>query len=704
MHHVRALLVTLASACLPAGVWSTPVSHQRVELHVHLDGAIPPATLLRIAQRRQLRLPVVGIPRTVADVWTSLRSITPVWHWFDLVNNVIGGDVATLHEVAAEFVGQQAAAGVAYTEVRYDPVRVAYSNYSLTRITQEAAVAAIRAGLADGSQRHGVEVHQLLCAMRGQPAKACFDLVALAAKMRSGTVGGVVGIDLAGDEFHFNNSQGDVEACFAHAKGTLQLNTTVHAGEMAGPSDVATALGAMEADRIGHGYSATRDAALMAKLRARGTHLEACPGNHIQNLADVGAFQRQGLRFGLNTDDPAAYFGNVSLPKTEDIVRTQLGFTAQMVAKAYADARAAAFAPHAAAVVAAEAAAVTATEEAATENAAIAEDVKTAEYQVEAAEAAAAATMGYRIEYFEQRTDHFSFGAAAEASWKQRYLINDEHWVPGGPILFYTGNEGPITAFYGACGFMTDVLAPRLGALLLFAEMRFYGTSMPFGPSASHSADALRLLSTEQVLADYAALLRALKPTFNATGAPVVSFGGSYGGTLATLFRLKYPHVTVGALAASAPLGYYSPTFWPQRGVDEFTWFRTVVRVYSEARPRCYDALVRAVSSTHGAHARTSKCASPCPSCAPMFNSCAHTHPMCRRLASHVRLRPPRTHRCLRASRQPFNSAPPPRTLLPSRTGSQRHSSRSLRWTIQRSSAASPPRLSTPPVQQYAPN
>ena len=41
------------------------------------------------------------------------------------------------------------------------------------------------------------------------------------------------------------------------------------------------------------------------------------------------------------------------------------------------------------------------------------------------------------------------------------------------PVLADTGNEGPITAFYGACGFMTEVLAPKLGGLLLFAEQRF---------------------------------------------------------------------------------------------------------------------------------------------------------------------------------------------------------------------------------------
>ena len=57
-------------------------------------------------------------------------------------------------------------------------------------------------------------------------------------------------------------------------------------------------------------------------------------------------------------------------------------------------------------------------------------------------------------------------------------------------------------------------------------------------------------LSTENVLADYAALLISLRADLNATDCPVIAFGGSYGGTLTTLFRLKYPHVVAGGQVA----------------------------------------------------------------------------------------------------------------------------------------------------------
>ncbi|XP_024032462.1 lysosomal Pro-X carboxypeptidase-like, partial [Morus notabilis] len=64
----------------------------------------------------------------------------------------------------------------------------------------------------------------------------------------------------------------------------------------------------------------------------------------------------------------------------------------------------------------------------------------------------------------------------------------------------------------------------------------------------------LGYLSSTQALADYATLIVDLKRNLSAADSPVVVFGGSYGGMLAAWFRLKYPHVAIGALASSSPI------------------------------------------------------------------------------------------------------------------------------------------------------
>ena len=333
----------------------------RVELHCHLDGSVSVGTLLRIAQRRALTLPgLSGVPTSEEDIWTALRSMGEHWRWFDLVNEIIGGDEATLVEIAEDFVAMQAARGVRYTEVRWDPVRPAVSHLANASISQEAAVRAVERGLRSGAERHDVEVHQLLCAMRGSPGHACYELARLADATRSGALGGVVGMDIAGDEYHWNNSANHVMECFRYAKLELQLNTTVHAGESytdlhSSWADVRSAVEVMLADRVGHGYAATQDEGTLEMLLRRDVHVEACPaggrGTGI-NLAATGVYRARGVNFGMSTDDPAAYFANVSLAQVEALVRARLNFSDDDVAAAYRRAHAASFARDAARIAA----------------------------------------------------------------------------------------------------------------------------------------------------------------------------------------------------------------------------------------------------------------------------------------------------------------------------------------------------------------
>ncbi|KAJ0980365.1 hypothetical protein J5N97_008620 [Dioscorea zingiberensis] len=167
---------------------------------------------------------------------------------------------------------------------------------------------------------------------------------------------------------------------------------------------------------------------------------------------------------------------------------------------------------------------------------------------------ASGAPYKYEIRYFGQTLDHFSF--ADLPGFQQRYLVGPaDRWSRNGPIFFYCGNEGDVEWFAENTGFVWEI-APLFDALVVFAEHRYYGKSMPFGSkeSAYKDANSLSYLTTEQALADFATLLTDLKHNLSSERSPVVLFGGSYGGMLAAWMRLKYPHVAIGALASSAPI------------------------------------------------------------------------------------------------------------------------------------------------------
>ncbi|XP_005095813.1 lysosomal Pro-X carboxypeptidase [Aplysia californica] len=191
----------------------------------------------------------------------------------------------------------------------------------------------------------------------------------------------------------------------------------------------------------------------------------------------------------------------------------------------------------------------------------------------------------YQTLYYDQQIDHFGF--ANEKTFKQKYLFADQFWNKKGPIFFYTGNEGTIEWFCNNTGFLWDI-APQFNALLVFAEHRYYGDSLPFGKESYQNSSTLNFLTSEQALADFATLIRYLKATVpHAADKPVVAFGGSYGGMLAAWFRIKYPNVVVGSLAASAPI-------WEFTGmIPCSSFYDTTSQTWYDASKTCGDNLHR---------------------------------------------------------------------------------------------------------------
>ncbi|XP_021692132.2 uncharacterized protein LOC110673333 [Hevea brasiliensis] len=193
----------------------------------------------------------------------------------------------------------------------------------------------------------------------------------------------------------------------------------------------------------------------------------------------------------------------------------------------------------------------------------------------------------YEIHYYTQTLDHFNYKPGSYATFQQRYILNYKYW--GGantssPIIVYTGEEDDVT--YDVDGFILE-LAACFKALLLYIEHRYYGESMPFGSEnqAFQNANTFGYLSSEQALADYAQVITNVKKNLSAESCPAIAVGGSYGGMLASWFRLKYPHIAIGALASSSPILYFDD-ITPQNGYHVI-----VTKDFRDTSESCYNTI-----------------------------------------------------------------------------------------------------------------
>jgi lysosomal Pro-X carboxypeptidase len=150
--------------------------------------------------------------------------------------------------------------------------------------------------------------------------------------------------------------------------------------------------------------------------------------------------------------------------------------------------------------------------------------------------------------YFAQPLSHFA--RALGVTYQQRACIYDKFWKPdqGLPIFLYTGNESPVEEYVNNTGLIWD-LAESMNALVVFAEHRYFGGSVP---SIEGMDNCLAYLSSEEALADYASVVNRLRREYGgAQDSPVIAFGGSYGGMLASWLRIMYPSAVDGGMLAT---------------------------------------------------------------------------------------------------------------------------------------------------------
>src|SRR5687768_17480387 len=131
------------------------VAMPKVELHVHLEGAIRPETLLKLARRNHVPLPaetVAGLRR-----WYSFTNFP---HFVEIYM-AISACLRTpddIELITREFLAGQAAQNIRYSEVTYTP----FTHYAHKNIAFHDQLAAINRARAWAAAELGVAMRLIL--------------------------------------------------------------------------------------------------------------------------------------------------------------------------------------------------------------------------------------------------------------------------------------------------------------------------------------------------------------------------------------------------------------------------------------------------------------------------------------------------------------------------------------------------------------
>jgi aminodeoxyfutalosine deaminase len=277
----------------------TPAQRPKIELHVHLEGSIRPATLLEIARSNGETLPADSV-----EELTRLYEFTNFAHFIDVwiltTNCLRTGD--DFRRVVVDYAAEAAGYGAVYLEGIFSPGE---------RVQRGIGWDELFSGYCDGGveayERYGVTVRFTPDLYRGLDPEIAEEAARVCVRYADR---GVVGLGLGGME------KGMPAAPYRKAFEIARdggLGLVPHAGEADGPASIREVLD-LDPARIRHGIRAVEEPALLAEIVGRGIVLDVCPTSNlrtgvVRSLAEhpLPALRAAGALCTVNTDDPAMF-------------------------------------------------------------------------------------------------------------------------------------------------------------------------------------------------------------------------------------------------------------------------------------------------------------------------------------------------------------------------------------------------------------
>ncbi len=264
----------------------------KLELHIHLEGAISTERILSLAAAANEPL-----PRPIEQLFRT-RTLDEFLANLDWVCSLARSPEAA-RALALDFARYAADEGIVYAEVIINPTH-------WKGLDVDTLLRSVAAGF-DEAQHLGLADLRILPSILRQQSLA--EAMALVEWMGQAGLPRIVGLSVDGNQARAVDSSHRLAPAFARAM-ELGFGRTVHAGESSGPEGVAAALDLLAAQRIDHGVRAAEDPSMVARLAASGVTLNICLSSNChllyRSVSEHPILQLidAGVRCTLNTDDP----------------------------------------------------------------------------------------------------------------------------------------------------------------------------------------------------------------------------------------------------------------------------------------------------------------------------------------------------------------------------------------------------------------
>ncbi len=306
----------------------------KAELHLHLEGAIEPDTLIELARNHGKTLDAAEVARlySYTDFTGFLMCFRAITEYLETPEDY-------------ELVTYRLMERLAAQNVKHAEVYIAVGTCIYWGRSFEDIFEGLERGRVRGERDFGLSLYWIFDAVRHFGAEAAHCVAERAVKFRER--GSVVGFGIGGDERRA--APGLFRDVYAYAaKHGLRL--TCHAGETVGAHSIWGALKELRTERIGHGLTTHEDPELIAYLLDQQVPIEISVTSNVRTGCceklqqhPVKRYFDAGLMITLNTDDPAMF--ETSIAREYQIAHDVFGFTDEQLKRLAMNSFAASFLP-----------------------------------------------------------------------------------------------------------------------------------------------------------------------------------------------------------------------------------------------------------------------------------------------------------------------------------------------------------------------